>query len=138
MTSKVLFPSLSESGWLTGSVTVADNLMCHIFCSDYSQTYLYNGHITSMAWMIRECQNDIPRLLSLMERTLTDYFNKYFYDVEVEVSENVNTLLSSKVDLNLYITFTDVEGTKHNFARMVEVADLKISKVTDLLTGKAL
>ena len=44
MTSKVLYPALSEDGWVSDSVKVADQLFStFLTASDYSQTYLYTG-----------------------------------------------------------------------------------------------
>lgn len=138
MSSKALLPSLSESGWVDASIPVADILLSHVFCSDYSQTYIYRGHVASMAWMIRECQDDLSRLIGLIERTLTSYFNSYFDNTIVEVTQTTESLMSSKVGLNMYISFNDKEGVEHNYARMVEYQDLLITKVVDILNGRTL
>lgn len=129
MSSKVLVPSLSEDSWASGSIKVADILLSHFFLSDYSQTYLYPGMVSSLPWILQETQKDMPRTLSLTQSTLSNYFNKHFNNVVVEVSEVENKTNPSKAQISLYIRFTDSENKDYVMGKLLEIADTKITKI---------
>ena len=99
-------PSLSEDGWVTDAKHKADYLMAHFFLSDYSQTQLYLGQVSSLPWVIQAGQGDIPRTVSLLRQTLATYFQRYFDEVVVEVTDQT-PVDSSSVELVLYIAFVD-------------------------------
>lgn len=129
MSSKVVIPSLSEDHWASGSIKVADILLSHFFLSDYSQTYLYPGMVSSLPWILQETQNDMARTLTLAQSTLSNYFNKHFNNVVVEVSEVENKTNPSKAQISLYIQFTDNDKKEYVIGKLLEIADTKITKI---------
>lgn len=135
MSSKVYYPSLSEDGWVNSSIKVADNLLSDFFLSEYSQSYIYNGTISSLPWIIQHTQGDMTKTITLSEKTLSEYFSKYFNNVVVEVAEVLNSEDPSKGQISIYISFTDSENKQHNVAKMLEIADMKIQQVININNG---
>jgi len=135
MSSKVLYPELSEAGWESSSIRVADNLFSCFFASDYSQTYLYDGLVSSFAWIIQDTQNDITRTITLTQKTLSDYFTRYFNSVVVEVSEVPNTEDPSKQQLSIYLKFTDTENREYVLGKLIRMSDMKVNEIIDISNG---
>lgn len=135
MSSKVLYPSLSEDGWVSGSIKVADNLLSCFLISDYSQSYIYNGFISSFPWILEETQNDISRTISLTEETLRSYFSRYFNDIVVEVSEVPNIEEPSKGQISLYINFTDTSGITYVVGKLLKIVDMKVQEIININNG---
>ena len=134
LNTKVL-PSLSEDGWVTNPDKIADYLMSHFFVSDYSQTNMYTGHISSLPWILQETQGDIANTTRMITDTLTVYFKRYFEDTTIEVSEVPNNESPSKAQLSIYIQFTDIEGKKHNISKLLLYSDTIIDKIVNISNG---
>lgn len=124
-----LLPTLSTDHWVDDTSKKADYILAHFFESDYSQTALYVGHISSLAWVIREANGDMSKTENLLTQTLKTYMDRYFENVVVEVRVNESNQPNSYVYLNLYIGFTDDKGVQHTLYRMLELLDGKLSKV---------
>lgn len=135
MSSKVLFPSLSEDAWVSNSVKTADNLMSHFLLSDYSQTYLYKGLVSSLPWIIQNTQGDMTRTLQLVQATLVTYFTRYFNNVVCEVTEVPNTTDPSKGQISIYLKFTDTENKEYVLGRLITIIDTKISEIINISNG---
>lgn len=124
-----LLPTLSDDGWVSDSRKKADYLLAHFFESDYSQTALYLGNVSSLSWVMQEGNNDMPKTVRLLRDTINDYLSRYFESVETEVSVNEANQPSSYVYLNIYIGFTDSEGKEYTLSRLLETIDGKLNKV---------
>lgn len=127
--SNKLLPTLSSDDWVDGTEKKADYLLAHFFESDYSQTSLYLGKISSLSWVIQEGNNDMNKTLSLLRTTINDYLSRYFESVETEVSINQDNQPSSYVFLNLYIGFTDSDGNEYTLSRLLKLLDGKLNQV---------
>lgn len=135
MTSKVLFPALSEDGWTNSPMKVADYLFSHFLLSDKSQTYLYDDNVSSLPWIIQNTQKDMTRTITDTQTTLSNYFSRYFNDVVVEVSEIPNLEDPSKGQISIYLRFTDNTGEEFVLGRMVHLVDSIISNVVTIING---
>jgi hypothetical protein len=124
--------ALSEDSWVTGSLSVADYLMSHFFEADYSQTAIYNGSVSSMAWVVHESQGDVTKTLTLLQSTLQRYFSGYFEQVTVDTTDVTNELTPSKIEISLYLSFVDEEGKSYTLAKMAQSMDSKFYKLVDL------
>lgn len=129
ITSTKLVPTLSSDNWVEDSEKKADYLLAHLFESDYSQTALYLGNVSSLAWAIQETNNNIPATLTLVTRVVNDYLSRYFESVETSVTLNEINQPSSYVYLNLYISFIDEEGKQYTLSRLLQTQDGKLNKV---------
>lgn len=135
MTSLATMPSLSEDGWVTDSVKVADYLLSHFFLSEYSQTYIYHQQVSSLPWILQVTQGDMNATIDKTRRTLSEYFSRYFNNVEVEVTDATSAEEPSKAAISLYIRFSDKENKEHVLGKFLETHDLKITKIIDINNG---
>ncbi len=135
MSALVLHPSLSEDGWVTASNKVGDRLFANFFCSDYSQTYLYLGEVSSLAYLIQHHQGDMVGLLTATRNTLTKYFTRHFNNVVVEVTDSTTVEDPSRAAISIYVKYTDTEGLEFVLGRLVEYADTVIKKIITINNG---
>ena len=137
MADKVLMPSLSETGWLTSSEITGDLLFAHFFASDYSQTEIYSGHVSSFAKVMQENTDNVDNLVIDLRNTLLRYYSRYFQNVVVEVQIKDNSENISKLSLLLYVVYTDNDGKQHNLSKIVRDITSKSAKIIDFNnTGK--
>lgn len=135
MQNKIMYPSLSEDGWVKSSVKIADKLLCDWFESDFSQSYLYSGLISSLPYIIQNKQGNVAATADEVRLNLTAYFRRYFNDVVVESTDNTSADNPSKGSITLYIKFTDSEGSEYVIGRLFEIADMAVTKIIDLNNG---
>lgn len=131
----VLFPSLSEDGWLTSTILKADALFSHFLVSDYSQTYLYNDKVTSFTWILQNNQGNIGKLLTDLRSALEIYFARYFENITVETTEIPNTEEPSKAKISIFVSFTDYEDKQYSLGKILEISDLKVTNIININNG---
>jgi hypothetical protein len=133
------FPSLSTSGWISSGQDMADYVFSQFFLSDYSQTQLYLGQVSSMSWVLNRTAGSISDAMTLLQRTLNNYFGRYFDNVVVEVSQGPDsTTGSSATSLRIYASFTDSQGVNINLGRSIEIVNNKVKKVINLIEQKTI
>lgn len=125
-------PTLSFDGWVKSSAAKGDYMFAHFYESEKSQTVLYGQNISSMQALIQENQGDMTRTCQAIREALSIYYGRYFVNVEAEVQVDPGSLNTTAVTLNIYVSFTDVEGKTYTLASLVEILDSKIKKVTKL------
>jgi hypothetical protein len=126
------FPSLSESGWLTSSARIADALLAHMLISNYSQSQIYAGSVSSMAYVIEQGQGDIPKTISLLENTLSTYLKRFFDQVSIEIKQLTITNKSSNVSLTMYIGLTDSLGDTITLDKLISSVNGSTYKMVNL------
>jgi hypothetical protein len=136
--TKLFFPSLSESGWITDSRQIGDYLFAHFFASNYSQTQIYIGQVSSMAYIIATNADDIDKTVSTLQQQLQTYFGRYFSTVTVEIRYFENPEDANKVDLTIYIGYTDSEGNEFTIGRLLSELDSQTYKITKLINTGSL
>jgi len=134
ITNKPL-PSLSDDGWIDNSMRLADYLLSHFFTSDYSQSYIYQDNISSLPWIIQHTQKNINDTIQLVQSTLSIYFNRYFDNVVVEVSEVSNNEDISHASISIYLSFVDKSGVSYDISKLIDITDSKINKIISLNNG---
>lgn len=132
MANKKFYPSLSEDGWVNNSVKIADKLLSDFFISDFSQTYLYSGAVSSFPWIIQNKQGNITETAALVQSTLNVYFSRYFNNVVVESQDQTSADSPSKGQITLYVKFTDDDGIEYVVGKLLEIADMNITKIINL------
>lgn len=78
-------PVLGPEGWVSGGQKKLDQIMAHLYASDASQSYFFDGQVSSMAKVIKDNQGKLENARDQIQLMLTNYFKKYFNDVEVIV-----------------------------------------------------
>lgn len=135
MTNKICYPALSEDSWVNHSQKIADQLFATFFASDYSQSYIYHGKISSLAYILQQTQGDMTSAVSQVRQTLSDYFSRYFNNVVVEVHEIENTEDPSKAQISIYLKFTDSDGIEYNLQKIREISNTITDKMITINNG---
>lgn len=130
--STALYPSLDPDGWLSAPMDVADKLLSDFFNSNYSQSDLYLGNVSSFGYIMQVTKGDIDACKDMLRQTLKTYFSRYFPSVSVDIETEPTTVPSSKTTLNIYMSFTDVDGKTYQIGKMLHTEGTKISKIVKL------
>lgn len=128
----VVMPSLSEDGWVVYPGSIVDYAFAHFFLSDYSQSYIYNGAVSSFAWVIEESQGDYMKLQNLMTVTLQNYLGRYFSKVTVDCDVRESTTNPNLREMYLYVSVTDNEGKEHVVGKMLNYENNKVLSVVNV------
>lgn len=135
MNAKVLLPSLSDDGWVNGSIRTADYLFSHFLLSDFSQSYIYNGFVVSFPYILQNTQGNMIDTVDQTNRALETYFTKYFNNVVVEVTEIPNEAEPSAASISIYVRFTDTTGKEFVLGKLLELNNTIVKKIIDLNNG---
>lgn len=135
MADAILFPSLSEDSWVKSPDKIADYLMSHFLVSNYSQTYVYKGWVTSLPWILQDTQGDISKATMAVRSALITYFSRFFSTVVVEVDETINAESPSKGQISIYVKFTDTVGKQYSVGKLLTISDTIIEKIVDINNG---
>jgi len=125
------FPSLSENGWVSDALQKADLLFAQFMISEYSQTTIYFGKVSSLAYIIQEGSGDPLRTAELLETTLSDYFMNYFNNVSCSVTYPVGQE-GSRVYLNIALAFEDTSGKTYSLTKVATLENSKVLAVENL------
>ena len=124
-------PVLAPAGWITSPAEKADSLLTYCFETNYSQTYLYLGKITSIQYIIEQNAGDINSLVINLRNSLEVFFGRYYDSVIVDVTYTVDKNDISNITLRLNCLVTD-NGVQYSLGRLLTVSGSKISKVINL------
>lgn len=128
----IFFPSLSDQGWLKSNREIADYALSHFFESDYSQSQLYFGRVTSLAYIIQENNGDLNTAASEIETKLTVYLKSMLPGAFVSCAPSTKNTTTTESALDLYVSFNDDNGKKITLANLLEVKNGKLFKVTNI------
>lgn len=128
----IFFPSLSDQGWVKSNREIADFALSHFFESNYSQSQLYNGSVSSLAYIIQENNGDVNSTASDIETKLTSYLLSMLPGVVVSCVPNTADTTTSESSVSLYISFNDSTGKKVTMSNLLEIKNSKLYKVTNL------
>lgn len=130
-------PSLSENGWVNDPLLKADYLLGHFFASDYSQSTVYAGNVSSMAWVIFKTQGKVKDTVRLLSDTLSTYLGRYFESPVVNVSEYTGpgyNLGGSNVALSIYVGIY-VNGKEVSVTKALELTNSNSFKIISINNG---
>lgn len=100
-------PVPSLASFLTTSGKKLDTLMTNFAISNFSQSYVYQGNITSLPYIIAIAQYNKARLRSETKTAVTKYLNRFYDRVEITVEVEYIDKTTERVDLRLGGTVTD-------------------------------
>lgn len=135
MADAILYPSLSEDGWVTSPDKTADYLLSCFIVSDYSQTYSYTGNVASLPWILQETQGDMTQTIILTRNTLLTYFSRFFDNVNVDVTEVANILEPSKAQISIYVKFDDKAGNEHVLGKLLRLSKTIVESIVAINNG---
>lgn len=129
----------SDQGWVNSPLALADNLMADFYASDYSQSYLFEGKIRSMSYLVASNQGDFAALCLAVGVELRDYFTRYFSNVTA-TAENVTDENSGYNTMEVILTFCDKneyekKGAAAQIFTLSEVLNLNNGSFTRVLSN---
>ena len=137
MSTTTWFPSLSQDSWVTDSSLQADYLLAQAYETNYSQSQLYPGKVTSIAKIIQENNNNIGGTCTALAKSLTEYFSRYFHNVVVEVKQTSASVASgsSLAEIEMYISVTDNKGVVISLGKLLDITNSKINMVKNIINN---
>ena len=133
MTKKVL-PTLTVDGFVHSVPQTCDYLLAYFFLSQYSQSNLYYGKISSLAYIIQENGHDEQTMLLRIQSTLTTLFNRYFDSVEVSanIKRNEDNEAQYEIVTELIVRRGDIS---YNVGRQVSLINSVVQNIAELNNG---
>ena len=113
-------PQLSKVGWIQDDLTGASVLLAQCFESNFSQSHVYKGSVTSLSYNLHIGSGSVDETVTSLQKSLYRYFDNYFTDVEVDVSEPDGDL-SGKASIDLYVGFSDNKGVKYTLRDVLQI-----------------
>ncbi len=133
--SNIFFPSLSEDGWVTGYVQIADYSLADFFESQYSQSQLYFGCVTSLSYILQSNNGDMAASATAIQSSLKVYLGRYLNNVDVSCGVVQATPDTSATGLTLYVSFTDEQNKTITLSKLLQISNGKLTKVVNTVNG---
>lgn len=99
--------TLSTLGFVYDSSNKFDVLLAHVFATDYNQSLVFAGRISSLPYWIERAGPTKSDKENSLRTGFYEYLNKFYQDVgiEIQVTEMENS--SSRLDFRLIISVTE-------------------------------
>ena len=131
MASKI--PTLSSSGWVGEVSEKADKAISYFFVSDASQSQLYAGNVSSLAYIVQQYGNDSITLVSEMQRRVQTYMSHLFDEAHVDVSALPINAEADDGSINLRVVMTVKEdGKDYSVGRLIKTLKSKVQEIINL------
>lgn len=125
-------PTLSSSGWVSEVSEKADKAISYFFVSDHSQTALYPGNVSSLAYIVQQYGNDALALLSEMQRRVQTYMGRQFDEANVSVTlAAVTEPDNGQINLKLLISVKE-NGKEYSIGRLIKTLNSKVQEIINL------
>lgn len=127
------YPTLTPQGWLVNPAEKIDAALAHCFAAHKSQTALYGDNVTSIQWLLEQYRSDISDLCMKMRQALSDFLNRYFDAVDVDViSDTSSDPSASKINLRISITFFQ-DGKQYSAGKLLHTQNGKLAGVFNII-----
>lgn len=124
-------PSLSTAGWIASVGQKAEYVLGCFITSEFSQSTLFFGNITSLPHLIKEYGKDIDELTLKTKEQLTNIFSRYF-DSNVTVNVKIDPIEDNESQLKIRFSAWVIEdGVEYNVARTIEYLDGTFRRVAE-------
>ena len=128
----IKIPTLSSSGWVSEVSEKADKAISYFFVSDHSQTALYPGNVSSLAYIVQQYGNDALALLSEMQRRVQTYMSHQFDEANVSVTlAAVTEPDNGQINLKLLISVKE-NGKEYSIGRLIKTLNSKVQEIINL------
>lgn len=128
----IALPLLSSIGTPATPEALLDYLLAHALASDYSQSTLFYGKVTSIAYIVATYGNRPVVLMDNMREALTRYLEPYFVSLDVTVQQKPIPGLPEKGNrygLEIAITAMNDQGQRVNLAQGFSVGQGVMSRL---------
>ena len=128
-------PSLSIAGWISAPVPKLDELLADFYSAEYSQTYLYYGHVASIQQIVQSNNNDPSATCAGIRTTLKRYLERYFNEATVEAEWINRDTGQNKADIRIAVSVLDSAGKTYSFHDVVSVMNSKVVAILNANNG---
>lgn len=133
MVQKVV-PTLTVDGFVKTIPQTCDYLLSHFFLSQYSQSNLYYGNISSLAYIIQEYGHDEQNMLLNIQSNLTTLFGRFFDSVEA--TANIKRDKDNAAQYGIVTELNVRRGnTTYNVGRQVNLINSVVQNIVELNNG---
>lgn len=122
-----VIPSLGGTGWISDVKSKMVQMFSHALVSDYSQSNLFKGSVTSIPKIIAIYGHDQGLLVSELEAKLKNYYISVFSNVDVKVIAR-DIIDSDNYALSISVEVTE-NGEIFQLASLADVNDSVLGKV---------
>lgn len=112
-------------GWIKDPTTMGAQLMDNFIATQKSQTYLFQGAVSSMPQLIKEYNSNPSLLEDRLQNVLNEYFRRYFNDVDVLVTIDVDNLDNGRYNIDIDVVYRH-KGTSYSLGRSIEAVGSRI------------
>jgi hypothetical protein len=126
-------PTLSTAGWIVSAQQKADRLMAWLYATQANQSYIFNGNVTSLQYLIAQNTGNIPATCSALQNALTQFFSRYYDLARVQVASDdvLGGNQSSLITLYVYAELTE-DGVVYPLTSLIELSSSKLLRVIAL------
>lgn len=134
MTIKV--PTLTTDGFVDDIGLMSDRLLSYFLVSEYSQSNLYYGKISSLTYLVYKHGNDPDQMNIEIQKTLQGYLERHFDSVtiKVNITNDAENPDSGQYGIRLDINVTK-GGEKYSMGKEVSVINSKLVSIMDTLNN---
>jgi len=83
MATPALF-TLTQNGVLTPGKALMSRLLIYFITSEYSQSVIYHGKISSLKYLLMQYGNDDQKLITEINYALSELYKRYFDTVDIK------------------------------------------------------
>lgn len=130
-----IYPSLSTDGWIEAPLPKLDALITDFGYSEYSQSTLYHGRVSSLPYIIKANQGDPAGTSRDVIQSLTNYLLRYYENARVESQVVPDSTSASKVGITLNVTVYDKTGSEIRLSRLLEYSGSKLMNYIAISNG---
>ena len=134
MTRPVYYPTLSEEAWADTPGKIADVMMSHFLTSDYSQSYVFAGYVSSFPHILATNHGNVPSTVTATRTVLEAFFSHYFDKVNVEVVD-ITKDDDSRARLRIAVDFTHSDGKTYSLGGLLQTNGTIFENITNTLNG---
>lgn len=132
MVQKAKMPTLTASGWVDNIAEKADSAMAYYFTSDFSQSNVWAGQITSLPYEVQQNNSDPQSLQRVIQQDIKNYLGRYFDTVTCNVSTDLpNADDPTRINVTLNVIVTE-GGLNYSLGRLIQTVKGKIVNVANI------
>ena len=127
--------TLTSKGWVADPESKADALLSYIFTSDYSQSNIFRGKITSVQYMIQQWGNSPAHLRNDMAKAIQSYLESNFDAAAVTITViDPTSADDARLTVRLDAVVTQ-NGLTYSLGRLVSFLNSKVVSIMNLNNG---
>jgi hypothetical protein len=126
-------PTLSLAGWVVTPQQKADYLMAYFYESMNNQTYIFNGQVISIQYLIEQNAGNMAKTCDAVRTALEQYLGRYYQDAIVQVTTDDVTDDNPSSLINMTISMSVVEGgVPYGISQLISLSNSKFMQAVTI------